>query len=265
MSSDAGSGAVATTRARPKALSGATYVRYEVLRTFRNVRFFIFSLVFPVVLYIVTVSSNKDVTNFAGTGLSFALYYMVGMVSWGAMMAVTAGGARIALERSIGWVRQLRLTPLKVQTYFTTKVLSGYGLALVSMALLYGLGIAFGVRLPMASWARMTLLILIGLIPFAALGVWFGHVLSVDSLGPALGGIVALFALLGGAWGPVAGNSQFMTNLAELLPSYWLVQAAHSAFTGEWWPLKGWVVIAVWTIVLVRLSQRAYRRDTMRV
>ena len=44
-----------------------------------------------------------------------------------------------------------------------------------------------------------------------------------------------------------------MTNLAQLLPSYWLVQAAHSAFTGEWWPLKGWVVIAVWTVVLVRL------------
>jgi ABC-2 type transport system permease protein len=246
-------------------MSGATYVRYEVLRTFRNVRFFIFSLVFPVVLYIVTVSSNKDVTDFAGTGLSFALYYMVGMVSWGAMMAVTAGGARIALERSIGWVRQLRLTPLKVRTYFTTKVLSGYGLALVSMALLYGLGIAFGVRLPMEAWMRMTLLILVGLIPFAALGVWFGHVLSVDSLGPALGGIVALFALLGGAWGPVAGSNGFMTNLAELLPSYWLVQAAHSAFTGEWWPVKGWVVIAVWTVVLVRLSQRAYRRDTLRV
>ena len=123
----------------------------------------------------------------------------------------------------------------------------------------------FGVRLPLSSWGRMTLLILIGLIPFAALGIWFGHVLTVDSLGPALGGIIALFALLGGAWGPVAGTNGFMTNLAELLPSYWLVQAAHSAFTGEWWPLKGWVVIAVWTVVLVRLSQRAYQRDTLRV
>ena len=246
-------------------MSQLTYVRFELLRTFRNVRFFIFSLVFPVVLYVVTVGSNKDVTNFAGTGLSFALYYMVGMVSWGAMMAVTAGGARIALERSIGWVRQLRLTPLPVRTYFSTKVISGYSLALVSMALLYGLGIWFGVRLPLSSWGRMTLLILIGLIPFAALGVWFGHVLSVDALGPALGGIIALFALLGGAWGPVAGDNAFMTDLAQLLPSYWLTQAAHSAFTGEWWPLKGWVVIAVWTIVLVRLSRRAYLRDTMRV
>jgi len=246
-------------------MSGATYVRYEVLRTFRNVRFFIFSLVFPVVLYVVVVGANKDVTDFAGTGLSFPLYYMVGMVSWGAMLAVTSGGARIALERSVGWVRQLRLTPLPVRIYFSTKVLAGYALAAVSMALLYGLGIWFGVRLPMSSWTRMTLLILVGLVPFAALGVWFGHVLSVDALGPALGGIIALFALLGGAWGPIAGNSKLLDDLAQLLPSYWLVQAAHSAFTGQWWPLKGWVVIAVWTVVLVRLSRRAYLRDTMRV
>jgi len=242
-----------------------TYLRYELLRTFRNVRFFIFSLVFPVVLYVVTVSSNKDVTDFAGTGLSFALYYMVGMVTWGAMAAVTAGGARIALERSVGWVRQLRLTPLRVPTYFGAKVLSGYALALVSMVLLYGAGIAFGVRLTGVEWVRMTLLILVGLVPFAALGIWLGHVLSVDTMGPALGGIVALFALLGGSWGPIGGDSSFVTHLSQLLPSYWLVQAAHSAFTGESWPAKGWVVMIVWTVVLLRLAQRAYRRDTMRV
>ncbi|MFI5101139.1 MAG: ABC transporter permease [Actinomycetes bacterium] len=246
-------------------MSGSTYVRLEVLRTFRNVRFFVFSLVFPVILYVVVVGGNRNVKDFAGTGLAFSLYYMVGMVSWGAMAAVIAGGARIALERSIGWVRKLRLTPLRVPTYFGAKVLSGYGMAAVSIVLLYGVGIAFGVRLPLSSWGRMTLLILIGLIPFAALGIWLGHVLSVDSMGPVIGGITALFALLGGAWGPIAGDNTFVQDLAELIPSYWLVQAAHSAFTGQWWPAKGWIVVGVWTLVLVRLARRAYLRDTLRV
>jgi ABC transporter len=62
-------------------VSGVTYLRYEVLRTFRNVRFFIISLVFPVVLYVVVVGGNRSVKYFAGSGLSFALYYMVGLVS----------------------------------------------------------------------------------------------------------------------------------------------------------------------------------------
>lgn len=246
-------------------MSGTTYVRFEVLRTFRNGRFFLFSLGFPVVLYIVVVGGNRDVKDFAGTGLTFALYYMVGMVSWGSMVAVTAGGARISLERSEGWVRQLRVTPLRVRTYFGAKVLGGYCTAGVSIVTIYALGIAFGVRLPLSSWVQMTVLILVGLIPFAVLGIWLGHELAPDNMGPALGGLTALFALLGGAWGPLTSGNGLLHDLVQLLPSYWLVHAAQSAFTGEWWPLKGWLVVLVWTVVLTRLAHRAYRNDTLRV
>ncbi len=189
-------------------MSSTTYVRYELLRTFRNRRFFIFSLVFPLVLFFITAGANKDVTNFAGTGISFALYYMVGMASWGAMAAVIGGGARIAAERQMGWNRQLRITPLKVPTYLGTKVLTGYVVALVSIGLLYLAGTFYGVRLPAESWIRMTFLILVGLLPFAILGIALGHLLSIDAMGPALGGLTALFALLGGSWGPITGNSQ---------------------------------------------------------
>ncbi len=245
--------------------SSSTYVRYEVVRTFRNVRFFLFSLGFPVVLYVVVVGGNRDVKDFAGTGLTFALYYMVGMVSWGSMVAVTAGGARISLERSVGWVRQLRVTPLRARTYFGAKVLGGYATACVSILTIYALGIAFGVRLPISSWLQMTFLILVGLIPFAVLGIWLGHKLTPDNMGPALGGLTALFALLGGAWGPIAADHGLLHSLVELLPSYWLVHAAQTAFTGEWWPPKAWIVVAVWTVALSWLAQRAYRNDTYRV
>jgi ABC-2 type transport system permease protein len=66
-------------------MSATTYVRFEILRTFRNTRFFLVSLVFPLVLYYLVAGGNRDVQNFAGTGLSFPVYYMIGMVSWGAM------------------------------------------------------------------------------------------------------------------------------------------------------------------------------------
>jgi ABC-2 type transport system permease protein len=245
-------------------MSATTYVRFEVLRTFRNTRFFLFSLVFPLVLYYLVAGANRDVQNFAGTGLSFPVYYMIGMVSWGAMAAVIAGGARIAAERSVGWNRQLRVTPLKVRTYLSSKVLSGYAMALVSIGLLYGAGLTLGVRMAWAEWARMTVLILIGLVPFAVLGIVLGHVLTADSMGPAMGGITALFALLGGAWGPIVGSSGVLNDVVQLIPSYWLVQAADSALSGGGWPLRGWIVMAVWTAVLARLAALAYRRDTAR-
>ena len=77
--------------------TAVTYTRYEMLRTFRNTRFFIFSLIFPLVLFLLVAGPNRDAEL---AGISFPLYYMTGMVSWGTMMAVIGGGARIAAERS---------------------------------------------------------------------------------------------------------------------------------------------------------------------
>jgi ABC-2 type transport system permease protein len=241
-------------------MSALTYTKYETLRTLRNVRFFIFSLVFPLILFLLVAGPNKH--EHLG-GIPFPVYYLAGMVSWGAMAAVVAGGARIAAERSVGWNRQLRLTPLSTRTYFRTKVLTGYMLALASIILLYIAGLSIGVRLPAGRWVEMTLLILVGLVPFAALGVWLGHMLSIDSMGPALGGVISLFALLGGAWGPLAEHG-FMHHVVELIPSYWLVRAGHVAYTGQGWGGKGWAVIATWSVVFAMLAMKAYQRDTKR-
>jgi ABC-2 type transport system permease protein len=189
---------------------------------------------------------------------------MVGMVAFGTMSAMLSSGARISAERAVGWNRQLRISPLSTRAYFRAKILTAYMMALLSMAVLFVAGAAFGVSLPAGDWLRMVLLILIGLAPFAALGIALGHLLTPDSIGPAMGGGVALFAFLGGVWFPITGSG-FLPHLAQLLPSYWLVQASHVALGGHSWEAKGWIVIAVWTALLVALARRAYRRDTQRV
>ena len=93
-------------------MNAATYTRYEVMRAFRNRRFFIFSIGFPLVLYFVIAAPNRDAHDFGGSGLDAPLYLMVGLTAFGTMNAVLGVGARIAAERSTGWNRQLRLTPL---------------------------------------------------------------------------------------------------------------------------------------------------------
>jgi len=150
-----------------------------------------------------------------------------------------------------------------VSAYFRAKVLTGYAMALLSIALLYGAGLSLGVHLAPGKWITMTVLILVGLIPFNVLGILLGHLLSTDAIGPAMGGIVSLFALPGGVWGPL-GQRGFMHTISQNLPSYWLVQAGRAALGGELWPGRGWLVIAAWTVALGRLAARAYRRDTQR-
>jgi ABC-2 type transport system permease protein len=251
-------------------VSALVYARYELLRTFRNVRFFFFSLVFPLVMYFLIAGPNKNVHDLGHTagfsGYFAPLYYMVSLAAWGAMMSVMAGGARIAAERSVGWNRQLRLTPLSTRTYFRAKVLTSYVLALISIGLLYLAGVMFGVRLPAEKWLQMTALILVAAIPFAAIGIFLGHVMSIDSMGPALGGITALFAFLGGVWFPITGGGFFKV-LAKCLPSYWLVQAGRLGLGGggQVWGAKGWLCIIAWTVVFAILAMKAYQRDTKRV
>ena len=250
-------------------MSSATYTRYELLRLVRNRQSMIFSLAFPLVMYFLLAAPNKDNHNFGGdakhpTGLFAPQYYMIGLLAFGAMVAVMSGGARIAAERTIGWNRQLRITPLSPRAYLRTKVITSYALAIAGLVLLYAAGTLLGVRLTAAQWLEMTALVLIALIPFAALGIAFGHLLNDDAAGAALGVGASLFAFLGGTWFPLTGDGAFV-QFCKLLPSYWLVQAGHVGLgAGNAWGIEGWVVIAVWSIGCGALAMWAYRRDTRR-
>ena len=257
--------ATETTSARQGRVN-TTYLRYEMLRLFRNKRAFIFSLGFPLALFLVIGGTNRDQILDLGTfSVKFVLYYMVSMAGYGAMIAAISGGARIAAERATGWNRQLRLTPLPVSVYFRTKVITAYIMSGASIALLYAAGLAFGVRIDsIGRWLGMTALILIGVLPFVALGIAVGHLLTTDSMGPAVGGGSAFFGFLGGMWFPLPATG-LLRQIGELVPSFWITQASHIGIGGSYWPLKGWVVIVVWSVAMSLWAAWAYRRDTKRV
>jgi len=239
-----------------------TYLRYELLRTVRNRRFFIFSLGFPLIFFYLIAGSNRHQEL---GGIPFATYYLAGMASFGTMMAMISAGGRIASERQAGWNRQLRLTPLTPRQYFRAKVATGYMMALLTLVLLFVAGATLGVGLTAQHVLKMALLVAVGLIPFAALGIFVGHMFTPDSIGPVLGGGVSILAFLGGAWGPIGGTHGFMHEVSQATPTYWLVQGGHTLVGEDAWSTKGWIVVAAWSAVFAVLAARAYQRDTKRV
>ena len=244
-------------------MSSATYTRYELLRTVRERRLMFFGFGFPLVLYFIIAVPNRHMQDFANSGVSAPLYYMVSLASFGTMMSMVSLGGRIAGEREAGWTRQLRITPLSPRSYLRAKVMTGYTMAALSLGLLYIAGAALGVSLSAGEWVRTTLLIAVALLPFAALGIGLGHLLTVDSVGPAIGGTVSLLALVSGTWFPI--TSGFLHDLGQFLPSYWLVQAGRVSIDGQPWGAMGWAVVLGWTVVLVAFAGWAYMRDTGRV
>ena len=238
-----------------------THLRYDILRMYRVPTTVGLTIALPLVVYYAVTPGNRHAHP---EGITFALYFMTGMAAYGAMWAAVAPGARIARDRAGGWTRHTRTTPLRTGTYFASKVVTAYLVAIPALVLLYLAGASLGVRLDATQWLEMTGLLLIGLAPFVVIGIALGHLLTVEAMVPAVGGIVVLFALLGGAFGRLFTGGVGLT-IVKLLPSYWLVQAGKSASGGGDWPAEGWIVVAIWIVALVPLAVLVYRRDTSRV
>lgn len=245
-------------------MSGALlYTRYELLRLARNGRFLLFSLGFPVALYFLIAGSSHPSSLVSGTGVTAATYFMASLASFGTMMAMISSGARIATERKLGWTRQLRVTPLSPAAYLRAKVIVAYASALAAVVVLYVSGLILGASMGAGDWLGMTGLILVGLLPFGALGIALGHVVTPDSVGPLTGGLVSLLAFVSGTWFPI--TSGVLRDIGQFLPSYWLVQAGRVAAHGNAWGARGWITVLGWAAVLSLFAVWAYRRDTSKL
>jgi ABC-2 type transport system permease protein len=240
----------------------ATYLRTEVRRTLRAPRYFTFVIGLPLGLFLLFSSLYGTGTQ---DGIGAEAWLMVSMSVFGAMGAAVSIGGRIAGERQAGWTRQLRLTPLPGRAYVAAKAVTAFLVAVPALALIYAVGaLAEHVRLPGSAWAEAAGWTLLALAPFVALGIWLGHRLTVDVLGPLSGALFTVLGILGGVWFPVDQLPSGLESLAKALPAYWLAQAGREPLAGSWIGWHGVSVLAVWTAVFALLAARAYRRDTAR-
>jgi ABC-2 type transport system permease protein len=90
------------------------YTRVEVLQTLHNVRLSVFPLGFPLILFFAIAAPNRHEDDFGASGISLPLYYMVGLVSVGAMMALISSARLSPPKRTDGWTRQLSVTPARM-------------------------------------------------------------------------------------------------------------------------------------------------------
>ena len=243
----------------------ATYTRYEMLRLVRNKRSFIFSLIFPLALFLVIGGSNKDARSTAARDdqLHHLLHGQHGQLR-GDDRGDLAAGRASPPNASVGWTRQLRITPLPVRTYFRTKVLTAYVMAFVSIALLYVAGLAYGVRLDsIGRWVGMT-------------GAAAGRHAAVRRPrdrrrspadhrldGPGARRRHGVLRLPRRAVVP-APRPRRAARHRRVLPSYWLTQASHFGVGAPAWGVKGWTVVGVWSVAMTPFAAWAYRRDTDR-
>jgi ABC-2 type transport system permease protein len=240
-----------------------TYLRLELLRTYRNIRYLLLTLSIPVILFLV-IGGAFD--NQRVLGVSGQTWYMINMATFGALGAVLGVGVRIAVERDAGWNRQLRLTPLPPEGYVVGKVIVGMLLALPSLLLVCATGFLTGeVHLAALQWVEVIGLGWVALLPMSAVGVGLGYLARGDTAQAVNGGAVMLLSMFGGVWFPVDDSSpQWLQSVAHVIPTYWITQISRAPLTHDWPAVSGWLVLAAWTFVGIRIAARRYLADDLR-
>ena len=240
-------------------------LRLELRRMLRNRRTVIFSVVLPVVFFLLFGTGKDYSLKSAGAHGNWAASIMISMALYGAMLSTTAGGAMVATERSQGWSRQLRLTPLTPPAYIDVKVLVARLRGAVAVAVTYAAGGFTQAQLDGPLWVETALIAWVGSLVFAAFGVFMGYLLPSENVMQILGPGLALLAFLGGLFTPLDQMGKTFQTIATLTPMYGLSELAHAPLKGT---SPGWaavVNVALWLVVFAGGAAWRFRRDTARV
>jgi len=231
--------------------------RVEFKRLVRNKRYLIFTVAFPVVLYLLIGNQVKT----TAYGVSFAAYYMLSMAMFGAFSGALTGNAqRISQEKKDGWVRQLRLTPLPANAYVVGKVIVSMAITVPSIAIVFLLGRFYGhVHMQAWQWLAAAVTVWFGATIFAALAVAIGYRYQPDQVQPIAIVVYFFFAILGGLWFPMTG---FLQKVGELTPTYDAVKIGADVIGNAAVSVGLAVGLLVWLGIFLALATASVRATT---
>jgi ABC-2 type transport system permease protein len=233
----------------------------EIRRILRVPQFLLVGVGVPVVMFLIL----SNVYGRGENGARAVSYLMASMAAFGAITAAINTGARISTERSTGWNRLLRLTPLRPLWYVLSKLIVAMVTALPVIVGVYVLGrVVEGVDLSGSQWLRSALSLWLGVIPFALLGVIVGYLAKPASVQVVSSALFLGLSMFGGLWFPVEMLPTFLTTVARVTPSYWLGDVARSPLLDGHVSTQAVLTLAAWTAVGAVVAGRAYRRDTAR-
>lgn len=236
----------------------AKEVQYESLRMLRSPAFAIPFLLLPVPIYLffgvvlagAAVAKNPGVANYLFSG--FSAFAVMGPALFGA-------GCALAVERDAGFLNLKRALPAPGGAYLIAKMLMSMVFAALAMASMLAAAIlVHTVSLSIGQLLIIAVVMIVGAVPFCAIGLLIGSYASGSSA-PAFLNIVFLPMLwLSGLFIPLP---KFLEHWVVIWPAFHLNQVAlGSAGVSEFTFLNPAISAAVLVGVTVLFGGLAIRR-----
>jgi ABC-2 type transport system permease protein len=253
--------------ARPFGRTLAIYVKeikFEFLTRLRLRAFSLSTIGFPVMFYVLfgLVLNGKEASV---NGTHFATYLIATYGTFGVMGASLFGtAAGLATERGLGWLQVKRASPMPPFAYFTAKVVMSMIFSTAVVLLLFALGVTFGgVHLSALEAAKLLAILIVGSLPFCAMGLAIGYFAGPTSAAPVINLFYLPLSFCSGLWVPLMFLPKLLRNFAHVLPPYHLAQLAlgvvdagqpESAWTH-------WEFLIGFTLICLGLARVGFQRD----
>jgi len=239
-------------------------VKYEFLSRLRLRAYSLSVIGFPVMFYVLfgLVLNSKEASV---EGTHFATYLLATYGTFGVMGASLFGTAvGLAAERGLGWLQLKRACPMPPVAYFAAKIVMSLIFSGIVLSLLFALGFIFGgVQLSLAVTLKLFFTLMLGSLPFSALGLAVGYFAGPNSAAGILNLIYLPLSFCSGLWVPLMFLPKLLREFAHVLPPYHLAQLALGIIGGgqhesNWTHLQ---VLIGFTLICLGVARIGSRRD----
>lgn len=236
--------------------------RAEFLKLWRNPGFSIASLALPVIFFAFFGLPNLHDTL---AGVRAGPYIVASYSAYGVISVMLFSfGVGVAQERGQRLNVLMRATPLRPAVYLLAKVITALIFAFVMLLLLFTFAaVAGGVRMAVGMWLTLISRLLVGGLPFIALGFAVGYLASPNAAAPLLQIVFLPLSFASGLFLPTSMLPPFVQHLAPYLPTNRFGQVAWDAVGAQTHDALGSNILWLggYGLVFVVLAVRAYQRE----
>ncbi|NZA26967.1 ABC transporter permease [Luteimonas sp. SJ-92] len=241
--------------AAPRWRSYLLEARCEFLRLLREPMYVLPTLLFPALFYLLFAVLLGSGRGAAGPAL-LANYCAFGVIGAG----LFGFGVTTAMDREQGFLQLKRALPLPPGAWLLARmamaVLFAIMVALLLMVLAAGVA---GVVLPAATWALLLAVSALGVLPFCALGMYLGSLVSGNAAPGLINLLFLPMAFLSGLLLPLAVLPGPLAAMAPAWPAFHLGQVALKAVGSDAGDSL-WLHLAVLVLVTLAFFLLAHRR-----
>ena len=173
-------------------------------------------------------------------------------------------GVSGAIERSTPWQAWLRTLPVPPAARIAARVCAALVFALASVAVVVAVALATtSASLSAVAWARLTIALLAGSLPFVVLGLAIAYWTSPKSALPIANILYLLLAYAGGLWTGPGDLPHAVASISPYTPTRQWGDLLWPAVTGGAWRATHWLLLGAYTLGFGALAAWGYARDEL--